>query len=179
MKRREVGYSTVELLSVIGILILVGAISFSRAQEQWRSEESRAVVNELAGWIGSVHRAALRGKRCAVTLVPATSPDPLQGGAVAGAAREMDDTDPIDNGCLAHSPLVIQSVPSSTRFTITPRNTTFSFTPRGTVAQPSINPLELRVAIVAGGATSCLRLVGILGTVKIGSLQGNSCVYSP
>ena len=30
--------------------------------------------------------------------------------AVAATAREIDDTDPIDNGCLAHSPLVIRSV---------------------------------------------------------------------
>lgn len=178
MKARDRGYSLPEAIAVIAILGLLGVVSFTRAREQWRSEESRSVANEFAGWISSVHRAALRGKRCAVTVVPTTSPASLRGGSVVATAREMDDTDPIDNGCLAHSPLVIQSVPVSTAFTITPRNASFSFTPRGTVAEASLNPLEFRIAVTAGGATSCVRLVGILGLVKIGFLQGNSCTYT-
>ena len=142
MRGQAHGYSLVEVLVVLAILGLLGATSLTGALEQWRTEQSSAVANELSGWISSVHRAALRGKRCAVTIAPPTAPDPITGSAVAATAREIDDTDPIDNGCLAHSPLVIRSVASTTTFTLTPRNTSFSFTSRGTVADAGINPLE-------------------------------------
>lgn len=170
--RGSSGYSLTELIVVIAILGLLGITSLTVAMEQ-----SSAVANELSGWIASVHRAALRGKRCEVTIAPASSPDPITGNAVAATAREVDNTDPIDNGCLAHSPLVIHSVSTSTQFTLTPRNTTFSFTPRGTVADASINPLEFRIAVTSGGVVHCVQLVGLLGLVKIGHLQGNTCEY--
>ena len=171
------GYSLTELMVVIAILGVIGVTSIAGAQEQWRTEQASAVANELSGWITSVHRAALRGKRCAVTIAPPISPDPITGNAVAATAREVDDTDPIDNGCLAHSPLVIHAVATSTAFTLTPRNTTFSFTPRGTVADATINPLEFRIAITSGGAVHCVQLVGLLGLVKIGHVAGNTCQY--
>jgi len=171
------GYSLTELLVVIAILGLLGVTSLQGALEQWRTEQSSAVANELSGWISSVHRAALRGKRCEITIAPPISPDPITGNTVAATAREVDNTDPIDNGCLAHSPLVIHSVSTSTRFTLTPRNTTFSITPRGTLADAAINPLEFRIAVTKGGAVHCVQLVGLLGLVKIGHLQGSSCQY--
>ncbi|MCS5692891.1 prepilin-type N-terminal cleavage/methylation domain-containing protein [Cyanobium sp. FGCU-6] len=171
------GYSLTELMVVVAILGLIGVTSITGALEQWRTEQSSAVANELSGWLGSVHRAALRGKRCEITIAPDTSPDPLTGNAVAATAREVDDTDPIDNGCLAHSPLVIHAVSSGTSFTLTPRNTTFSFTPRGTVAEASLNPLEFRIAITTGGAIHCVRLMGLLGLVKIGHVAAGSCHY--
>lgn len=177
MRGRSSGYSLTELMVVLAILGLLGVTSLLGSQEQWRTEQSSAVANELSGWISSVHRAALRGKRCAVTIAPPISPDPINGNAVAAIAREVDDTNPIDNGCLAHSPLVIHSVATTTKFTLTPRNTTFSFTPRGTLAEASINPLEFRIAVTTGGVVHCVRLVGLLGLVKVGHLEGNTCEY--
>jgi hypothetical protein len=83
-----------------------------------------------------VYMGLLPGKRCAVTIAPPTFPDPITGNVVAATAREVDNTDPIDNGCLAHSPLVISSVATSTQFTVTPRNASVSFTPRARWRMP-------------------------------------------
>jgi len=177
MRGQSSAFSLVEVLVVLAILGLLGATSLTGALEQWRTEQASAVANELSGWISSVHRAALRGKRCAVTIAPPTAPDPITGSVVAATAREVDDTDPIDNGCLAHSPLVIHSVARTTTFTLTPRNTSFSFTPRGTVAEAGINPLEFRIALTTGGAVHCVRLVGLLGLVKVGHVAGDTCQY--
>jgi prepilin-type N-terminal cleavage/methylation domain-containing protein len=68
MKRPNPGFSLTEVLVVVAILDVLSGLVIDAGIRDWRREQVNAVVVELAGWLESVRRAALKGSSCQVTL---------------------------------------------------------------------------------------------------------------
>ena len=166
------GFSVVELIVTTAIIMLLASLSIAGAVNQWRSEQTYAVAEELAGWIATVQRAAMRGRRCDITI--AAGGGSLGNGQVLAVASQSSNAT-LQNSCTAYSPLLIEAAPAPAQFTVTPTGLTFSFTPRGTIANNSSDPVVITVTNLAGGAVRCIRLDGLLGFTRVGVLQGSSC----
>ena len=103
MKRPNPGISLTEVLVVVAILGVLSGLVIDAGIRDWRREQVNAVVVELAGWLESVRRAALKGSSCQVTLFDGT----LAAGAVLAQGADVGATDadsvaaasPIANNC--------------------------------------------------------------------------------
>jgi len=159
------------IVAIIGLLGTISTMGFMRQQQD---EQANSVAVELSGWLASIQRAALRGKRCDVTIAPEGKD--LAGGDVAARAQEAGVTSSpsISNGCLMYTPLRITSVDPSTRFTITPERESFSFTPRGTISQAS-DPLVFRIDLQGTPVSRCVKIEGLLGLAAVGRMVGSNC----
>ena len=142
------------------------------AQDQWRNEQTYAVAQELAAWLGNVQRAAMRGMRCDLTIAP--NANPVSNGQEMARASQTAGTS-FPTSCLTYSSLMLESVPSPSQFTITPRLLTLTFTPRGTIANTSTDPVVISIANLAGGPVRCVRLDGLMGALRVGYLVGSTC----
>lgn len=166
------GFSAIELIITASMIMVLASLSITAAVNQWRSEQAYAVAEELAGWIATVQRAAMRGLRCDVTIAPNSGS--LATGAVLAQASQSSSGS-LQNSCTAYSPMRIESVPSPSQFTVSPSALTFSFTPRGTIANNSTDPVEIQVSNTAGGDVRCIRLDGLLGITRVGVMVGSTC----
>lgn len=166
------GFSAIELIITATMIMGLASLSVTAAVNQWRSEQAYAVAEELAGWIATVQRAAMRGLRCDVTIAPNGSSIGT-GSVLAQASQTNSGT--LQNSCTAYSPMRIESVPAPAQFTISPSALSFSFTPRGTIANTSSDPVVISVTNTAGGDVRCIRLDGLLGITRVGVLVGSAC----
>lgn len=80
MKRPIPGFSLTEVMVVVAILSVLSGLVIDAGIRDSRREQVNAVVVELAGWLESVRRAALKGSSCQVTLT--TTNGTLGAGAV-------------------------------------------------------------------------------------------------
>ena len=166
------GFSAIELIITASMIMVLASLSITAAVNQWRSEQAYAVAEELAGWIATVQRAAMRGLRCDVTIAP-NGGSIGTGSVLAQASQTNSGT--LQNSCTAYSPMRIESVPAPSQFTISPSALTFSFTPRGTIANNSTDPVVIQVSNTAGGDVRCIRLDGLLGITRVGVMVGSTC----
>lgn len=169
-------FSLLELTIVVAMIAILGSISISAASGQWRNEQTYAVAQELAGWISTVQRAAMRGLRCDLTIDP--NDGWLGNGAVLATVSQTAGTS-LPTSCLTYSPLTLESVPSPALFSVSPTALTFSFTPRGTIANASSDPVVIVVTNRAGGDSRCLRLDGLLATPRVGYLLSDGSCQTP
>lgn len=184
MTRRDRGFSITEVMVVVAILGILSALMIDIGLRDWRREQVNAVVVELAGWLESVRRAALKGSSCQVTL---TTGNAMAGGAVLAEAADVGTADTaastIANNCRSLQSLVIPGLNTNQTFTVTASNTTgsFVFTPAGTLhpAPGATTPIVITVELANGSNQDprrCVELEGLLGVIHVGRAIGdNAC----
>ena len=170
-------YTLTELMVIVAIIGILGVFSTLGFLRQQQDETVTSMAIELAGWLSSVQRAALRGKRCDITIAPAGS-SLTAGSAVATATEAGSSTPTISNGCLTSTPLKLTSVDADQAFRITPAPVTLTYTPRGTAANMAADPLVLSLTLPTG-QSRCLQIEGVLGVVTVGRLIQGSCQVLP
>lgn len=180
MTRRTQGFSLPETLMVVAILAVLSGLMIDAGLRDWRREQVNAVVVELAGWLESVRRAALKGSSCAVTL--ATTSGTLAAGAELASAADVGQADAsaaaIANNCRSRQPLRIPSLSANQRFQVQASQASFVFTPAGTLhPAPAANaPIVIRVSLADGvDPERCVQLEGLLGLIHVGRVSANHC----
>lgn len=171
-ERRGGGFSLMEVVIAAVVILLLSSYSINAALTEWRSQQAYALAEELAGWLVLVQRAAMRGTRCDVAI--ASSSSTVSSGQTLAKATE-DSGGSLTNSCSAYSPMRLESTPAGVTFSISPSPLTFSFTPRGTIANTSRDPVVITVTNQAGGSVRCIRLDGLLGIARLGTMVGGSC----
>ena len=184
MKRPNSGFSLTEVMVVVAILSVLSGLVIDGGIRDWRREQVNAVVVELAGWLESVRRAALKGSSCQVTLT--TTDGTVAAGAVLARGADVGATDadsvaadsPIANNCRSSQPLVIPSLGTVQSFQIAATAGSFVFTPAGTLypaPQPSA-PIVIEVSLADGqDPQRCVQLEGLMGLIQVGRLNAGHC----
>ena len=184
MKRPNPGFSLTEVMVVVAILSVLSGRVIDAGIRDWRREQVNAVVVELAGWLESVRRAALKGSSCQVTLT--TTNGTLAAGAVMAQGADVGATDAdsdaaassIANNCRSSQPLVIPSLGTIQSFQIVANADTFVFTPAGTLypaPQPSA-PIVIQVSLADGqDPQRCVQLEGMMGHIQVGRFNAGYC----
>ncbi len=177
------GYSLPELLVAVVIIGILSALMIDAGLRDWRRERVNTVVVELAGWLESVRRAALKGSSCQVTLT--TTGGTLAGGATLANAADVGSSDAaasaIANNCRSAQPFQLTTLTANQSFRVSTRNTSgsFVFTPAGTLfpaPEPS-SPIEIRIALADGDDPQrCVQLDGLMGLISVGRVSGGSCL---
>jgi prepilin-type N-terminal cleavage/methylation domain-containing protein len=180
MKRRAPGFSLPELMVAVTILGVLSGLMIDAGLRDWRREQVNAVVVELAGWLESVRRAALKGSSCAVTLT--TTNGTLAGGAELARGVDVGSLDAaastIVNNCRSSQPLRIPSLSANQRFHVEATQDRFVFTPAGTVfpAPSATTPIVIRVSLADGiDPERCVQLEGLMGLISVGRVNGSHC----
>ncbi|MFM7268433.1 MAG: hypothetical protein ACKOZT_07585 [Cyanobium sp.] len=174
---REGGFTVIEGIVAATMIMVLTSLSINAAINQWRGEQSYAVAEELAGWLVLVQRAAMRGVGCTVSIAsvagegPASSATVRVGDTLARVVQASGGSP--TTSCTAYSPMQLETASPGSSFLISPTNVTFTFTPRGTLAGASSDPLVITIANQAGGGARCVRLDGLLGLTRQGTLEGS------
>lgn len=196
MTHRNRGFSLPEVMVVVAILSVLSGVVIDAGIRDWRREQVNAVVVELAGWLESVRRAALKGSSCQVTLnfdennssltQVFTAGEVLASGSDVGVVDPEESTLPegsleqlqIANNCRSSQPLVIPSLSTVQRFEVVATAVSFVFTPAGTLypaPQPSA-PIVIQVSLADGqDPQRCVQLEGLLGVIHVGRLNDGHC----
>ena len=191
MKRAgKAGFSVLELMLAVGIIVILAGISFRASGNEWRRERVNAQAQALVGWLEAVRRSAVRGNACLVSLLPTQSSTSasLQPGALLATASEDASTTVVSivGNCMSTDPLRVVAITSrSDAFEVTTNASSLLFTPRGTLFNPSSNAQfssDVEVAFSLNGQPPrrCVRLSAALGLVQIGRNEvsgSGTCVY--
>lgn len=176
------GFSLSELLVAVAIIGILAGLMIDAGLRDWRRERVNTVVVELAGWLESVRRAALKGSSCQVSLT--TTSGTLAGGATLATAADVGSSDAassaISNNCRSAQPFQLTTLTANQAFRVGTRNTSgsFVFTPAGTLfpAPANGNPLEIRIALADGDDPQrCVQLDGLMGLISVGRVSNGSC----
>lgn len=177
---RTRGFSLSELLITVVILGILSGLMIDAGVRDWRRERVNTVVVELAGWLESVRRAALKGSSCRVTLT--TTSGTLAGGATLATAADVGtgDGDAIANNCRSAQPFQLTGLTAHQAFRVRTGNTagSFVFTPAGTLfpAPESSSPIEIRIALADDDDPErCVQLDGLMGLISVGRVSNGSC----
>lgn len=186
------GFSILELMVAVGIIVILAGISFRASGNEWRRERVNAQAQALVGWLEAVRRSAVRGNACLVSFAPALSgasgSGSLQPGALLASASEDASTTvvSITGNCMSTEPLRVVAITSrNDAFQVSTTASSLLFTPRGTLFNPSSNgqfSTDVVVAFSINGQPPrrCVRLSAALGLIQIGrnEVSGTgSCVY--
>lgn len=168
--RVALGYTVTELMVTVAVLGIVSAVVIDEGLRQWRREQVNGVVVELAGWLQSVRRGALKGNSCRVSLIPGTvvSGDRLATVSDCGGVGALNLT-----GLTSRQRVVVALVRTS--------DNGFSFTPAGTLSPPPERdaPIVIHVALADHPDSGrCLQLEGLLGAIDLGVPRGEACVVA-
>lgn len=172
------GFTVMELMITVAILGILSAVVIDAGLREWRREQVNSVVLELAGWLQTVRRVALKGSSCTVTLAP---PRVLPDTYVTGDQLAQVSS------CGSVQPFRLIGIQADKRFEVRLLHATnddvtgFTFTPAGTLSPPPPpeTPIVITVALTDHpDARRCLRLDGLLGALDVGvptSASGDDC----
>ena len=167
--RSSSGFTSIELLAVIVILGVLGAVGVGATLVELRAARTRNAAEELAGWLEAVRRSAERGIPCAVQITPYTAAASANTTSVIATGTPTTATLP--NNCQQNDPFVISSGDAVARYAITATDTDFGFTPRGTVSGAT-DVIEIRIDAVEGttvaGSSRCVTITPPLGLIEVG-----------
>jgi prepilin-type N-terminal cleavage/methylation domain-containing protein len=161
------GYTLAELLVVVVILGVIGAVGAGSLLNLARRERANSVASELSGWLDQVNRDASRfnaqagGAQCTVTITD---------GGVPGA--QLARIEPA--ACAPQNTLTVPDLYfNNPTANITANPASFVFTPRGTVATPNGAALpngEVLISVTVNNERPlrCIRLVGLIGVLEVG-----------
>lgn len=161
-------FSVSELLVAVAILGILSAVVIDLGLREWRREQVNSVVVELAGWLQSVRRGALKGNSCTVNLTQGR----LDRGARLAQVSSCGGVAALHlHGLAANQPVVVALLRAPEHG--------FTFTPAGTLSPPPQRdaPIVIQVALEGHPDSGrCLQLEGLLGAIDLGVSSGESCV---
>jgi prepilin-type N-terminal cleavage/methylation domain-containing protein len=166
MKRllsRRAGFSLSELMIVVVVLGILSALVVDVGLRDWRRQQVNAVAVELAGWLETVRRAALKGSSCTVTFEEAAS-------YTAGDILAR-------SSCSPPQPFRISGLTPNQGFgAVLPES--FTYTPAGTLhpAPAEDAAVVIRVQLLGlDDPQRCVSLDGLLGTIAVGQWTAGTC----
>lgn len=163
-RTRLAGFTLAELLITVAVLGVLTGLLIQASARDWRRERVNGVVVELAGWLETVRRSALRGHSCSVTL-------PAGGAPLLASASNCGNVPPLRLPGLTDRPPVV--------VTSSAAGNSFSFTPAGTLhpAPDEGSPIVITVRLADDPDPSrCLQLDGLLGVIDVGHANAGACV---
>lgn len=172
-------FTLLELLLVITILGVLGAVSWRVIVNDLQRARLNAVSQEFVDWVESIRKAALRTQGgCQITVVNLSN---AVGGTQLASVQNLNANDP---PCSPSTTFNYRAATSSGQLSSAATNLVFTLTPRGTILGANNTSLpadvEVRLALQGISQLRCLRLSGLLGTTQIGSNNtsgnvGTSC----
>lgn len=168
-RRRRAAFTVTELMVALAVLAILSGLVIHLSLRDWRREQVNAAVIELAGWLETVRRSALKGSSCKVTIT-------------AGTYSGRDSESPValsPSPCGTVQPFRLSGITAGQAIKVV-ETRSFTFTPAGTLSPPPDPgaPLEIRLQLADGSVPQrCLQLDGLLGAIDVGhSDNGGPCV---
>ncbi|MFY8149300.1 MAG: pilus assembly FimT family protein [Prochlorococcaceae cyanobacterium] len=162
-KSRSEGFSLSELMLVVALIGVFGAVTISLLTASWRQERLNAVVTEFAGWLEEISRNPERnGTACTVTI---------DTGSRTPGSR-LARVEP--TSCSATPSFNIPATFGADNFNVGSSLSSWTFTPRGAIS--SAADVQVRIAIAGQQPVRCVRLSGTLGLIRMGRNDASSDV---
>lgn len=162
--RSRRGFTVMELMIIVAIIGILSSVVIDAGLREWRREQVNAVVVQLAGWLQSVRRGALKGNSCAVSLAASSIPGLYASGDALAQV----------SSCGGISDLRLSGLRADQRFSVEllhAADDRVTFTPAGTLSPPPLpeQPIVIRVALQGHPESGrCLQLEGLLGALDVG-----------
>lgn len=170
-------FTVVELAVTVAILGILCGVIIDAGIREWRREQVTTALVELAGWLESVRRSAIKGYSCTVTIAPG---DYVNGDVLASVSTSVSQVGP----CGTVGAFRLKGLNSKPGFVVSRSglSPSFTFTPAGTLspAPPANDPIviSLRLKDQNPDPHRCLLLDGMLGLIDVGVDRNNSCVVN-
>lgn len=148
------GYSLTELMVVVVVIGILSGVVIDAGIRDWRRERVNTVIVELAGWLETVRRDALRGRSCTVTI---------NAGSLAPGGQ-LANSD-------CRGTFSITAITGNHAFEVTSNVENLTFTPAGTLfpARPNESPAVITVRLADDPEPQrCVELDGLLGLISVG-----------
>lgn len=169
LRRPRRAFTLMELMLTLAVLLILVGLVIQLNGRDWRREQVNAVVIELAGWLESVRRGAIKGSSCTVTIE--------HGDYASAGPALLGKLEPSSCGNVQPFRLVGLSANQAIHVVET---RSFTFTPAGTLFPPpsAKAPIVIRLHLTNHTEPErCLQLDGLLGVIDVGHSQGtNVCV---
>ncbi|MFM7314639.1 MAG: Tfp pilus assembly protein FimT/FimU [Cyanobium sp.] len=180
LRPRGGAFTVMELAVAVAMLSILCGVVIDAGLREWRREQVNTVVLELAGWLESVRRSAIKGYSCTVTIANGENGSfpRMNGDALATVRTEAG------GACGTVGTFHLTGVNSSPGFLVTTTNGSGSmtFTPAGTLfladsTQRDKMPLVIRVSLNDHNPDPerCLQLEGMLGLIDVGPYRNGTC----
>ena len=159
-----------ELMIAISLIAIFSGLTIASGVEQWKRERVNAMAIQLAGWLESARRSALKGTACSISI----SSGPVAETEIVAQTIDNADAEAVgNNNCLANTPLRVNEN-SSMRLSVSSSPTsTLNFTPRGSL-KASATPVVITLTL-SNGPSKCVEVSGLLGIIAVGSSDGTTC----
>jgi len=177
------GFSAIELLTTIAVLGVIGGLIIPPGLNAYRTQQVNAAVSDLTGWLDEVRSSTeTKNVSCRVSI---TTTGVLRAQDVVATATAITPgtTSPASGVvCGSGTPMRLPGAGGTGTFSVGTSftNDQFYFTQRGAISTDNTAGLakntgttdaNLSIRISSGGQPPmrCVRLTGMLGSVRVGS----------